>query len=65
MSQPHTNAGTKPILAAWRALVHHIVHPVSGAIVLVAAGVEVFEWLLVACEHLAHVAETMLGQAGG
>lgn len=49
------------MLATWRVLVHQVVHPVSGAIVLSAAGVEVLEWLLVIYEHM----DAMLRPAGG
>jgi len=40
------------------------VHPVSGAIVLVAAGVEVLDWAQVAAEHLMRLAEFVPGAGG-
>ncbi len=65
MSGMHPDAEKKPLLAAWRRIVHHVIHPVSGAIVLAAAGVEAFEWLVVAYDHLGHLMDAMLRRAGG
>ena len=48
----------------WRSVVHHVVHPISGALVLAAAGVELVEWVQVALEHLAHLIEAP-GPTGG
>lgn len=38
----------------WEKFTHHVVHPVSSAIVLIAAGYEVFEWASRAVEMLLH-----------
>jgi len=49
----------------WREFVHHFVHPTSAAIVLVAAGIEVLEWLETGVEHLARLVDLTPGPAGG
>jgi hypothetical protein len=59
-----SRVGPKVVVAAWRTFVHHVVHPISGAIVLVAAGVEVLEWLLVAYDHIGPLTEAMLRPVG-
>jgi hypothetical protein len=42
-------------IAAWHFATHHLVHPISAALVLAAAGVEVFEWVSLGIEHVAHL----------
>jgi hypothetical protein len=53
------------LIAAWRGITHHVVHPISGSVVLTAAAIEVFEWAHVAVEHLAHLMEMATGHAAG
>jgi hypothetical protein len=42
-------------IAAWHWAVHRAIHPISAALVLSAAGVEVFEWVQVGLEHFAQL----------
>jgi hypothetical protein len=53
------------LTAAWRSVVHHIVHPISGTIVLTAAAIEVFEWAHVAIEQLTYLMEVATGPPAG
>jgi len=53
------------LAAVWRGVVHHIVHPISGTIVLTAAAIEVFEWAHVAVEQVARLMEAATGAAAG
>lgn len=53
------------LLAAWRGITHRVLHPISGGIVLTAAGVELVEWLHTAAEHLARLMEAATGAAAG
>ena len=41
----------------WERTVHHAVHPISAALVLTAAAIEVWEWFAHLAERLAHVIE--------
>ena len=64
MSAAHHGAAPRSPAAAWRSVVEHFVHPISGALVLAAAGVELAEWVQVAVEHLVHLVEAP-GPIGG
>jgi K+ transporter len=51
----------RPVTEAWRHIVHHVIHPVSGAIVLAAAGVEALDWLQAALDHVGRLAVKIAG----
>ena len=53
------------LVAAWHGITHHVIHPISGTVVLTAAAIEVFEWAHVAVEHLAKLMEMTAGHPAG